>query len=105
MNRQQFGKFLNYCDMTLSDEYEFRFMFVRTIVSSKDEPRYRLNLTIVSKINNVTCDFCHTKITDDSADEVVAQAVAYMQSDEVPCRVREVVNAYIAGFICAGGLV
>lgn len=105
MNRQQFGNFLNYCDMALRDEYEFRFIFVRTIASSKEEPRYRFNLTIVSKLNNVTCDFCHTKITDDSANEVVAQAIAYMQSDAVPCRVREVVNAYIAGFICAGGLV
>lgn len=105
MNRQQFGTFLNYCDMILSDEYEMRYMFVRTIVSSKDEPRYRLTLTIVSKLNNVTCDFCHTKITDDSTNEVVAQAIAYMQSDEVPIRVREVVDAYIAGFICAGGLV
>lgn len=105
MNRQQFGKFLSYCDTSLSDEYEIRYMFVRTIVSSKDEPRYRLTLTIVSKLNNVTCDFCHTKITDDSAIDVVAQALAYMQSDDVPIRVREVVDAYIAGFICAGGLV
>ena len=104
MNRNQFGKFLNYCDTALSDEYEIRFMFVRTIVSSKHEPLYRLTLTIVSKLNNVTCDFCHTKIMDDSANEVVARALAYLQSnDDVPSRVREVVKAYIAGFICAGG--
>ena len=104
MNRNQFGKFLNHCNTALSDEYEMRFMFVRTIVSSKDEPRYRLTLTIVSKLNNVTFDFCHTKIMDDSANEVVAQALAYLQSnDDVPSRVREVVNAYLAGFMCAGG--
>lgn len=105
MNRNQFAKLLNYCDTVLSDEYEIRYMFVRTIVSSKDEPRHRITLTIVSKLNNVTCDFCHTKIMDDSANEVVAQAIAYLQSnDDVPNRVREVVNAYLAGFICAGGL-
>lgn len=103
MNRQQFGKFLNYCDMALRDEYEIRYMFVRTIVSSKDEPRYRFNLTIVSKLNNVTCDFCHTKIENDSVYDVIDQVLDYMQSDEVPCRVRDVVNAYLAGFICAGG--
>lgn len=89
--------------MAVSDEYEMRYMFVRTIVSSKDEPRYRLTLTIVSKLNNVTCDFCHTKITHDSVYDVIDQAIVYMQSDETPCRVREVVNAYLAGFICAGG--
>lgn len=104
MNRNQFGRFLNYCDDALSDEYEIRFMFVRAIASSKDEPRYRLTLTIVSKLNNVECDFCRTEITRDSANEVVAGAIAYLQSnDDVPSRVQEVAKAYIAGFICAGG--
>lgn len=104
MNKQQFVKFINDCDIAVSDEYEMKFKFVRNIASSKDEPLYRFSLTIVSKINNVTSDFCHVNIKDDSAVEVVSQAIDYLQSDEVPSRMREVVNVYLAGFICAGGV-
>lgn len=105
MNTQQFVKFLNDCNKSLSDEFEIKYKFVYTIATSKDESSYFFNLLIVSKLNNVTSDFCHFTIKDDSANEVVAQAIAYLQcNDEVPCRVHEVVNAYIAGFICAGGL-
>lgn len=103
MNRQQFVKFINDCDIAVSDEYEMKYMFVRNIASSKDEPLYRFSLTIVSKLNNVTYDFCHVNIKDDSAVEVVSQAIDYMLSDEVPSKVREVVNVYLAGFTCAGG--
>lgn len=105
MTRRQFVKFLNDCNEVLSDEFDIKFMFFRTIVDSKDEPRYYFSLTIVSKLNNVEYDFSHISIKDDSAIEVIAQAIDYLKSnDEVPSRVRDVVNVYLAGFICAGGL-
>lgn len=105
MNRGQFVKFLNDCDEALSDEFDIKFMFFRTIAGFKDEPRYQFSLTIVSKLNNVDYDFSRITIKDDSAIEVIAQAIDYLKSnDGVPSRVRDVVNVYLDGFICAGGL-
>lgn len=104
MNRRQFVKFLNDCNTALINEFEMKYTFVRNIVSSKDEPRYRFSLTIVSKLNNVDYDFSHITLKNDSAIEVVAQVVNYLKSnDELPSRVRDVVNVYLAGFTCAGG--
>lgn len=105
MNRAQFVKFLNDCDNALSDEFEIKFTLFSNIVSSKDEPRYRFSLTIVSKLNNVDYDFSSLSVKDDSAIEVIGRAIDYLKfNDEVPSRVRDVVNVYLAGFICAGGL-
>lgn len=105
MKSEQFVNMINHCADALRDDYVIKYTLTHRLISSDDMARYRLNLTIVSKCNNVTSDFCHYVARDDNMTEVIAQVISYLQfNDGVPYRVRDVVNVYIAGFICAGGL-
>ena len=105
MKSEQFVSMIKHCTDVLRDDYDIKYALTCYIISSEDMPCYRLNLTIINKCNNVTEDFCHNVARDDSLTEVIAKAVYYLRfNDDVPYRVRDVVNVYIAGFICAGGL-
>ncbi len=104
MTSEQFVNMINHCVAVMCDDYDIKYTLTSYIICSEDMPRYRLNLTIVNKCNNVTDDFCHFVARDDDMIETIAKTINYLQfSDDVPYRVRDVVNVYIAGFICAGG--
>lgn len=105
MKSEQFANMINHCVDVMRDDYDIKYTLTSYIICSEDMPRYRLNLTIVNMCNNVTYDLCHFVARDEEMCEIIARTIEYLQfSDDVPYRVRDMVNVYIAGFICAGGL-